>query len=58
MSVISGELLGLRRVNVLAGQFAFIQELCQGKVPYLDDNRVMLLAENEIIKNFLTTQAL
>lgn len=35
-----------------------IQELCQGKVPYLDDNRVMLLAENEIIKNFLTTQAL
>ena len=34
------------------------QSLCEGKVPYLQDGRVMLLAENEIIKNFLVTQAL
>lgn len=36
----------------------FIKEVCQGKVPYLDGERVMLLAENEIIKKFLTEQAL
>ena len=34
------------------------QSLCEGKVPYLQDGRVMLLADNEIIKNFLVTQAL
>ncbi|WP_124975333.1 PolC-type DNA polymerase III [Ligilactobacillus salitolerans] len=34
------------------------QSLCEGKVPYLQDGRVMLLAENEIIKNFLVNQAL
>lgn len=37
---------------------SLVKELCQGKVPYLDGKRVMLLAENEIIKQFLTTQAL
>jgi DNA polymerase III, alpha subunit (gram-positive type) len=34
------------------------QSLCEGKVPYLQDGRVMLLADNEIIKDFLVNQAL
>ncbi len=37
---------------------SLIQELCEKEQPYLDDGRVMLLADNEIVKNFLTTQAL
>ncbi|MCZ2492499.1 PolC-type DNA polymerase III [Dellaglioa carnosa] len=37
---------------------SLVQELFQGNVPYLDDNRVMLMAENEIVKTFLTSQAL
>lgn len=36
----------------------FVQELTFGKVPYLDDQRVILEAENEILKNFLVNQAL
>ncbi|MGF7436584.1 PolC-type DNA polymerase III [Lentilactobacillus senioris] len=36
-----------------------IQELCGGnKLPVLNDKRVEFLAENEVVKNFLTTQAL
>ena len=34
------------------------QELCNHQVPSLQDSRVILLAENEIVKNFLTGQAL
>ncbi len=34
------------------------QELCNHQVPTLTDSRVTLLAENEIVKNFLTGQAL
>ncbi|PIO84397.1 PolC-type DNA polymerase III [Loigolactobacillus backii] len=36
----------------------FIQDLCEKGQPYLNDRRVLLLADNEIIKNFLVTQAL
>ncbi|MFT8668332.1 MAG: PolC-type DNA polymerase III [Liquorilactobacillus hordei] len=36
----------------------FVQELTFGKVPYLDDQRVILEAENEILKQFLVNQAL
>ena len=39
-------------------QSSFIQELSRSKVPYLDNNRVILLAENEIVKRFLVDQAL
>lgn len=37
---------------------SLIQELCEKEQPYLDDGRVMLLADNSIVKNFLTSQAL
>jgi len=36
-----------------------VQELCQSQVPGLDeDNRVLLYAQNEVVKDFLTNQAL
>ncbi|RRK11183.1 PolC-type DNA polymerase III [Lactiplantibacillus garii] len=35
-----------------------VQSLCNSNVPTLDDGRVILLAENEVIQNFLTNQAL
>ncbi|KRN05375.1 DNA polymerase III PolC [Liquorilactobacillus sucicola DSM 21376 = JCM 15457] len=37
---------------------SLVQELCNSNVPYLDGNRVMFIADNEVVKNFLTTQAL
>ncbi|KRL99413.1 PolC-type DNA polymerase III [Liquorilactobacillus satsumensis] len=36
----------------------FVQELKNGMVPYVEQKRVLLLAENEIIKHFLVNQAL
>ncbi|KRL04274.1 PolC-type DNA polymerase III [Liquorilactobacillus oeni] len=36
----------------------FVQDLKTGKVPYIDNQRVLLLADNEIIKHFLVSQAL
>ena len=35
-----------------------VQSLCNSNVPSYEDNRVILLAENEVIQNFLTNQAL
>ena len=35
-----------------------INELAHSQVPYLDDGRVMLLVENDVIKNFLKNSAL
>ena len=35
-----------------------IHEVFRGKVPYLDHKRPMIVAENEVIKDFLTTKAL
>ncbi|KRK34175.1 DNA polymerase III PolC [Loigolactobacillus bifermentans DSM 20003] len=39
-------------------QSPLVQDLCQKGQPYLEDKRVLLLAENEVIQKFLTTQAL
>lgn len=39
-------------------QSPMINEAFRGQVPYLDHNRPMIVAENEIIKNFLVNQAL
>lgn len=39
-------------------QSPLIQSISVGKEPYFEDGRVNLLAENEVLKNFLTTQAL
>ena len=35
-----------------------VQSLCNSNVPTYEDGRVILLAENEVIQNFLTNQAL
>ena len=35
-----------------------VQSLCNSNVPSYEDHRVILLAENEVIQNFLTNQAL
>ena len=34
-----------------------VQSLCNSNVPTYEDGRVILLAENEVIQNFLTNQA-
>ncbi|GAA3603986.1 DNA polymerase III subunit alpha [Secundilactobacillus similis DSM 23365 = JCM 2765] len=35
-----------------------VQELCRDQVPRLEDDRVIFMAENEVVKNFLVNQAL
>ncbi|WP_282801187.1 PolC-type DNA polymerase III [Secundilactobacillus kimchicus] len=35
-----------------------VQELCHKQVPHLEDGRVIFMAENEVVKNFLVNQAL
>ncbi|MCH5461257.1 PolC-type DNA polymerase III [Lactobacillus sp. LC28-10] len=35
-----------------------LQELCRDQVPKVEDNRVIFMAENEVVKNFLVDQAL
>lgn len=35
-----------------------VQELCHKQVPTMDDGRVIFMAENEVVKNFLVNQAL
>ncbi len=35
-----------------------VQELCHKQVPTMNDGRVIFMAENEVVKNFLVNQAL
>ncbi|MTV81287.1 PolC-type DNA polymerase III [Secundilactobacillus folii] len=35
-----------------------LQELCRNQVPKLEDGRVIFMAENEVVKNFMVNQAL